>query len=309
MVLSGDPMQLSPIFQTKRRYLPRELPELYHWMASDVLTARQVSLFDASEQKKGCILLVQQGRMHPKILAPLNHLVYQGMLLSRPETEDAPPIGPCPQWPLMLVDSSHAPASQVYKPSENQARINEYHAHLAIALIPQILSTLPARPPTADPSMPRIGILAPYASQVNLIWQFAHQAGLAEHIHVGTVNSVQALEFEVVIFDTVEAPTRRLPSQRVQNPFHFTFDRVLDRYGVATHATRLLNVAHSRARHKLIYLAHQQHLHRYQPANPKNDPAKQRLLVDLVDWAAREGSLPSATVLAKSLGDAQERAG
>src|SRR5438128_450171 len=99
-----------------------------------------ITIFDAIGGTKGCVLLTEQGRMHPKILAPLNHFVYQDMLTSRPETEYAPPIRPLPACPLMLVDSSKSPESKIYKPSQNESRVNEHHVEIVVALIPQILA-------------------------------------------------------------------------------------------------------------------------------------------------------------------------
>jgi hypothetical protein len=71
---------------------------------------------------------------------------------------------------------------------------------------------------------------------------------------------------------------------------------------MATDATRRWNVGHTRARHKLIYLANLTHLRRYQPKNPNGEAKKQRLLVELVEWAAREGSISSLDVLHSTLG-------
>jgi superfamily I DNA and/or RNA helicase len=248
-----------------------------------------VTIFDAINGEKGCILLIQQGRMHAKILAPINHYVYQNMLVSRPETEDAPPIAPLPHAPLMLVDSSTSPESRTRKPSKKESRVNEHHVKVVVALVPQVLASLPPRSASEDPSVPRIGVLAPYRTQGKYLRRALREARLDEFVHVGTINTAQALEFETVILDTVEAPGLA--------PFSFTMDRILDERNMATDATRRWNVGHTRARHKLIYIANLDHLHRHQPKNPTNSPAKQRLLVELVDWAGREGSITSLEVL------------
>lgn len=289
LIGGGDPMQLGPILKLETRRPKRDAPQALTWLGSDLLTHLGITIFDAMRGEKGCVLLTVQGRMHPKILAPINHFVYQDILTSRPETEHAPPIGPHPEWPLMLVDSSTAPESITQKPDELKARVNPYHAEVAVALIPQILATLPPLSPSADPSVPRIGILVPYRSQTNLILQKLRQAGLAQHVHVGTVFTAQSLEYEVIIFDTVEAPGK--------DPFWFTLDRILDARNMATFATRLLNVGHTRARYKLIYLAHAEYIRRFGPKNPSRDLKNRRLLVELVNWAHNEGHISSKEVL------------
>jgi hypothetical protein len=236
--------------------------------------------------------------MHPRILAPVNHYVYQDMLVSRPETAYAPPIAPLLVCPLMLVDSSSSPQSKTGRGKDDQARVNTHHVEVVVALVPQILATLPERSAKEDPTVPRIGVLAPYRSQVKRLLTALREAGLAQYVHVGTINTAQALQFEVVILDTVEAPGYR--------PFAFTYDRVLDDQGAATEATRRLNVGHTRARYKLIYLAHLKQLRRYRPSNPDDQPQRQRLLVDLAEWAAREGSISSLEVLHSVPGERSE---
>jgi len=74
-IAGGDPMQLLPILKTvcSEQERAEKMPEALKWLARDLLSYLGVTIFDAIGGKKGCILLVQQGRMHPKILAPINH--------------------------------------------------------------------------------------------------------------------------------------------------------------------------------------------------------------------------------------------
>jgi superfamily I DNA and/or RNA helicase len=145
------------------------------------------------------------------------------------------------------------------------------------------LASLPPRPPADDPTLPRVAIIAPYRSQVNLIQKKLREAQLAHLVHVGTIHTVQSLEFPVVIFDTVEAPPL--------HPWTFTVDRLFDEHQMATVATRLLTVAWTRARYKLIVIAHRTHLVRHHALlsrreRPEN---RQHLLIALVDWAYEQG--------------------
>lgn len=277
-------MQLAPIVKLEHE---DQAPHAKEWLSTDLFTYLQISIFDAINGAKNCVLLTQQGRTHPTIVAPISHYVYQDMVTNREETAHAPGVAPHSEWPLILADTTNTPA-QCLKPSKSKPRENEYHAVLAGVLARQALESLPPRSPGDDPSIPRVAIIAPYRSQVQLIQRKLRATGISHLVHVGTINTVQSLEFTVVIFDTVEAPGMK--------PWAFTFDRILDDRNMATDATRKLNVAWTRARSKLIVIAHRRHLHTHLPRlHPDDDPAKkQRLLVELVDWAAREGYIDAA---------------
>jgi len=275
---AGDPMQLSPVVvlrQEQQAQLARE------WLGKDLFTHLGISIFDAISGTKGCVLLTEQGRSHPTIIASINHYVYRESLTSRAETIQLPGIAPHPEWPLMLVDTTGSPA-QCQKPNKNRARENSYHAHLVVAMAHKVLADLPPRSPGEDASIPRIAIVTPYRSQVTLIAKKLRAAGMANQVHVGTINTVQALEFPVVIFDTVEAPGG-------PRPWQFTFDTVFNTRQMATEATRKLNVAWTRAKQKLIVIAHRQHLHDALSQNVQDSLERQRLLWDLIEWAARAG--------------------
>jgi len=82
--------------------------------------------------------------------------------------------------------------------------------------------------------------------QYHLIKELLQSAGLDYYVRVGTVHAFQGLEFDTVIFDTVESPGIAIP--------RFTSDR----WG--TTAMRLLNVAITRARHKLMIVANMDYI-------------------------------------------------
>ncbi len=291
VIVAGDPEQLDPIFKTACNEYERTkvMPEAVQWLGQDLFTYHGVTIEDAEKGKKGCVLLTEQRRTHPIILAPLNRFIYEGVLTSHTQTFSAPPIAPLPECPLLLVDTSMAQDSKTRKQSLGQSRTNIHHVNVVITLVPQILATLPKLSPSANLHKPRIGVLVPYRSQVQLIRQALAKAGLAQYVHVGTVYTVQSLEFEVVIFDTVEAP--------FLEPHSSTFDKILDTRGMPTKASRLLNVGHGRTKHKLIYIAHRDYLNRCQIINSKGYSEKQQLVVELVNWAYREGHISSTKIL------------
>ena len=283
MVGAGDPMQLPPVVVLRHK---EQAPLAREWLGKDLFAHLGISIFDAIGGAKECVLLTEQGRSHPAIIAPINHFVYQDMLTSRAETMQTPGVGPYPQWSLMLVDTSGSKA-QCVKLNREKPRENKYHARLAVTIAQQVLASLPPFAPEDDLTIPRVAIVAPYRSQVNLTLRKLRQAGIAHLVHVGTIHTVQSLEFPVVIFDTVEAPGG--PS-----PWEFTFDVVLDERSMATGATRILNVAWTRAKQKLIVIAHRKRLQAALPRDGQDAAKTQRLLWDLVEWTARAGCTTSA---------------
>lgn len=86
-----------------------------------------------------------------------------------------------------------------------------------------------------------IGIVTPYAAQRHVIEELVKGTDLERFLRIGTVHAFQGLERDVIIFDTVESPGVAIS--------RFTSDI----WG--TDAMRLLNVAVTRARHKLLIVA------------------------------------------------------
>jgi len=83
--------------------------------------------------------------------------------------------------------------------------------------------------------------VTPYRKQAELLQYLIQDAGLKDLVRAGTVHRFQGLEFEVVIFDTVES--------RPCSPIEYT-------NGVwGSKAMRLVNVAVTRPKHKLIIVA------------------------------------------------------
>ena len=283
VVGAGDPMQLPPVVVLKNE---KQAPLAREWLGKNLYSYLGISIFDAIDGAKECVLLTEQGRSHPAIIAPINHYVYQNMLTSRQETSYTPGIGPHPEWALMLVDTTGSKAKCI-KPRKDKPRENKYHARLAVMIAQQVLASLPPLSPEDDPTIPRVAIVAPYRSQVNLTLRKLRAAEIAHLVHVGTINTVQSLEFPVVIFDTVEASGS--PS-----PWEFTFDSILDKDAMATEATRKLTVAWTRAKQKLIVIAHRKRLQDALPRYGRVSAGKQYLLWELVEWAAREGYNTSA---------------
>lgn len=109
-------------------------------------------------------------------------------------------------------------------------------------------------------------MVAPYRLQVQLMATLVQEYGLPrEQVEVATVHRFQGGERDVIVLDLVDGPPHRIGR--------------LMKGGFPTEASRLINVACSRAKAKLIVVAHTRHL------TAKLDPADS--LTDLLQYMGR----------------------
>ena len=193
VVLIGDPQQLAPIANA-------ETAMAKEWLKKDLFDFRGISLNTAIRGYMHSIMLDVQSRMHPTISAVTNRLVYQNSLKDAPNRPQTLNIEPLPAFPLVLCDTHDASPIAMRPPSGS--RKNYYHALCCLAIARQALKLFP--PETA--SGPCIGIVTPYKPQARLLQSLIADAGLQNQLQAGTVHKFQGLEFEIVIFDTVESP-------------------------------------------------------------------------------------------------------
>lgn len=239
VILIGDPLQLAPIAQAKDK---NEMVK--KWLGTDLFTHRGITMELSSKGYENSVLLEYQSRMHPEISNIARKYVYDGLIKDREieERGDYSQVLPLPEKRLILCDTSDASPIAVRPES---SRINIYHALCSVALARHALSTLPED--GTQQGKQRIGIVTPYKKQSKLLQNLINDADLKEHVRVGTVHKFQGLEFDVVIFDTVESPDIPPMTDFIAG-------------GKATEALRLINVAVTRARHKLIIVANAQHI-------------------------------------------------
>jgi superfamily I DNA/RNA helicase len=132
------------------------------------------------------------------------------------------------------------------KPTSGSSRFNEYHKVCVLDIVQQILRTLPPLESLEEENA-RIGIVTPYREQANRIAKLIKAERLEKYVRVGTVHTFQGLEFETVIFDTVDS-------------VGVTIRREFTGEGPRSGAMRLINVAITRAQHKLIIVANTRYL-------------------------------------------------
>jgi K+/H+ antiporter YhaU regulatory subunit KhtT len=263
LIIVGDPQQLAPVCPFKDDLVRR-------WLGLDVFAHGGYTLEEAEQGTHHCVLLRYQSRMHSNICDLVRGPVYQGRLKDRDPQAPRRAFQPEPEHAVVLYDTGNVKRAQAHHPDGGRSRYNEYHAELDLTLAEQVLSGVPVDERYAE----YIGIVTPYTAQRECIKERMQGKDLGIYCRVGTVHAFQGMEFRVVIFDVVEAPGLRIA------PFL--------REGWGSDAMRLLNVAVTRARDKLLIVAHLPHI-RKQPVSS--------MLRQMMMMAAQKRQIPAETLL------------
>ena len=244
LILVGDPLQLAPVCKIRDPKIDTRYEDdpIQTWLAKDVFFHGGYTLEEAEHHIHHSVLLPYQGRMHPDICDLVRDPVYKGKLKDRNPSAFTRRIGPEPDHAVVLYDTSRLPLARAEHPKGGKSRYNTAHAELAVSLARTMLSDMPL------PHQPEcLGMVTPYAAQRETIKALVEGTDLEAFVRIGTIHAFQGLEFDGVIFDTTEAPGLAIA------PF------LRGMWG--SEAMRLLNVAVTRARHKLVIIAHREHIH------------------------------------------------
>lgn len=284
VAIIGDPNQLAPIIKLQDE---RQARLAAYWLGTELFSHLKLTLDDADAGTNQIVLLTQQSRMLPAIAAPVSQFIYGGRLKNRADPNRAPlQLAPHPSRPLLLVNTGDVDRGkgrdeekvcQAKRPPRSSSKYNLYHVDCVVQLV-QILLPQLSNP---APSGPQIGVITPYGAQKTRIQNALRERGLLHLVHVGTVHGFQSVEYPCIIFDTTEGygvPVRQFTSNR------------WGRGGIPHGATRLINVAHSRARDKLIYIANVDYI-RQEPYR------REHLLTKFVNYAYEQGHIDSCELL------------
>lgn len=262
-VAIGDFQQLPPVVVSRGAEADRWLRRDAFREAGVVPDVPAGELALPSERDGLCAMLTVQYRMRPDIRALVSEMFY-GDRLTDAEEVRCRPAGPAP---LVVVDTTSR--SPVVERAEG-SRANAVHAEVVLSLI-EVL----ARHGVDD-----VGLISPYRLQARRCARLVRSrlgrtvpAGLA----VSTIHRLQGREKEVILFDTVDAP-----------PGASWF---LDERRNADFP-RLLNVAVSRARDALIFIAAVEGLRKTLP--------RDALLLRVLDRASERGVVLDVRHLARA---------
>lgn len=256
VAIFGDFRQLPPITQG-------ETPLITEWLEPDIFEKAgilaQVDRRQFNDSR--LVMLEEQYRMHPKIAGLIAKRFYAGRLETSPDVEalcaEIVARKPRPGNPIVLVNTSELQPFAQKEAGEQHSAARRFGGNSRFNLISAIvavelaLAALTGQDGDAVPVS--VGIITPYAAQARLIAKLLHDLGVSrEQVTCATVHRFQGAERDVIIYDTVES-----------RPFTRA-GMLLTGDGNWLEA-RLLNVALSRAKGKLIFLADLAHLREILP--------------------------------------------
>lgn len=237
IVVLGDFRQLAPICVANESVLARKR------IATSIYV--ESGLIDDNEKVQNgdprLVALRRQYRMHEAIGELANELVYSadGNPLehhAEPEKTDRGRSAlPEKDSPLVLCDTSRVDP-WCARLEGTYSRYNIYSAVVATRLAEQ----------AANDKNTEVGIMSPYSSQARLIQSLVGEYGLGDRVKVSTVHRFQGNEKDVMIVDLVDGPPFK-PGTLLTN----------------AQAKRLLNVAFTRARGKLVMVVNYEYFDRY----------------------------------------------
>ena len=187
--------------------------------------------------------------MAPAIADVARHLVYgpdgirdDGSVVSR---QPPPWLDFLPAGPLLVLDTADLHCWSGKQPG-SLSRFNFYSATVAVELAAMAAHAV-SEPQSGEP--PPIGIVTPFAAQRRLLSRLIVDLGLAPWVLAGTVHTFQGGEADLIIFDAV-----------LDEPY---WSARLTTPSDAEEVMRELNVAVTRARHKLVFLGSSEWLNKH----------------------------------------------
>lgn len=251
LVVVGDPMQLPPIAMTDNTNARKFLEEdIFTFVAKADTTEDLFAWHD--ENRSITTFYDTQYRLNEDLADVLSTVFYEGRLKTADAEDQLNPV-------ITPQKSSHTTVnvidSQKYGPVLTQktegrgfSPVNEVHMHILVKMVKRLV--LKNHVPVEE-----IGIIVPFRSTVYDIRSelYDHDFGMIE---VGTIHTFQGREKEVILFDTVMSGEQKYGRRR-----HYSvrpFDE--EKNGLAV--PRLLNVAFSRSKKRLVLLADMEHINR-----------------------------------------------
>lgn len=264
VVVLGDGRQLPPIVQSRG-------PAGQEWLKRNVYL--QLGLDDPTTDDPRCVLLRTQYRMAPAIRTVVSETFYGGLLKDAPELADR--TGPVE---LRLVDTSEYGSIDLVdgeptllanrSEKSGRSRVNVAHADL----IAQLIDDLHLEGESD------IAVITPFNAQSKQIREALRSRGISRGFWAGggsvsTIHRAQGGERDVVILDTVDAPAPGGGTRGMSSFMDASWNRDLP---------QLINVAISRARRRLIVVAH--------TAGYRRKYGRGTLLFELLARVYKEGS-------------------
>ncbi len=236
LMLFGDFRQLGPICQSNKR-------AALNWLGRDAFSISGATRnLEMNGDDPRVTMLRTQYRMAAPIAEVISRFSYLGKLETDPSADRAALTGsrcePLPGEPLVMADSREL-ASLCLR-TRTKSRLNPIHAFTVIEL---------ARRALLDGAID-VAVITPYRAQANLLAALIEKAELGERVTAATIHTFQGAERDVVIFDLVDALPQKGPSKLT---------------GGGEDAKRVLTVAASRPKGKLVVLVDSDFIRNFHP--------------------------------------------
>lgn len=248
IIMVGDPMQLPPIALTNdtvaRNFLEKDIftyasrsestEDLFQWHD---FNSAITTFFD------------QQYRLNRDLAEVLSAVFYEGRLKS---------IQPDDEVEMEKTDATttvnviNTTKYGTYLKQKDEGRgfspVNEVHLQLIVKMVKRLVLN-------NHVPMDQIGVIVPFRNTVYDVRRVLYDEGY-QLVEVGTIHTFQGREKQVIIFDTVMSGEQQHGRKR-----HYSvrpFDE--DKNGLSV--PRLLNVAFSRSKERLVVLADMDHINK-----------------------------------------------
>lgn len=243
IVFAGDPMQLPPISMTTDREYREFLEKDVYTLMSGALEMEDLFMWKDDNPGITCFFDTQY-RLNDDLAGIISEIFYDGRLktgkLTSPQMNESPVT-------VHVVDTAkYNPSIQTGTQEGGFRPVNEIHRSLVKELVRRLMLR-------EHVLAHEIGIIVPFRS---VVWDY-RKALREDGIHdveVGTIHTFQGREKEAIIFDTVMSGAGSGRWKR-----HFSV-RPFDEKKNGLSVPRLLNVAFSRARERMVILADMEHI-------------------------------------------------
>ncbi len=249
IVVVGDPMQLPPIALT-------DDPSARNFLEKDVFThvskaQSTEDLFSWHDFNRSLTAFFDvQYRLNKDLADVLSSVFYENRLntvdISDEKSETESVHGAAT---VNVIDSSkYGPVLTQKDEGKGFSPVNEMHGKIIIKMVNRLVKK-------NHVPIEEIGIIVPFRSTVYDIRDLLYGEGY-EAVEVGTIHTFQGREKSVIIFDTVMSGELENGNRR-----HYSV-RPFDEEKNGLSVPRLLNVAFSRSRDRLVILADMDHINK-----------------------------------------------
>lgn len=262
VLIYGDPRQLPPIKLANTVAAEK-------WLKNDIFQEAGATRCNPHDPRVQS--LRNQYRMHEEIFRIVNTNFYDGELRNRKqedkESKRYDDLIPRAGHRAVIIDTSnsHACMSTERTGAKSWSRYNLYH----IQILEKVLHDLMDEKYLEQKD---IGIITPYRGQASFVREMLIESGF-KNVDFGTVHSFQGIEKKYIILDLVEAPGGKKIGVLV-NDKH---EMYLGKEQNDNKALRLLAVAFSRPKEKLVIVSHNEHMVNKLPRNS----TLRRIITDL----------------------------